>query len=90
MPRGVPNFRVFGDHAWMSRAQCARPPGSKVDFFGAGLGKHQQAAITAEAKAVCSGCCVRAECLDYALAADERHGIWGGMTPEERQEIMVD
>ena len=32
----------------------------------------------------CDGCPVRRECLEYALAADERYGIWGGKTPEER------
>ncbi|WP_407672362.1 WhiB family transcriptional regulator [Parafrankia discariae] len=32
-----------------------------------------------EAKRICSGCEVRAECLEYALENDERFGIWGGL-----------
>nr|WP_308213010.1 WhiB family transcriptional regulator [Nocardia amikacinitolerans] len=27
---------------------------------------------------------VREQCRDYALAADEPNGIWGGLTPRER------
>lgn len=33
----------------------------------------------------CSVCGARAECLAYALAADEGEGIWGGALPEERR-----
>ena len=38
-----------------------------------------------EAKVICAGCRVRAECLDLALASHERHGVWGGMTEKERR-----
>ena len=36
------------------------------------------------AKRICAPCEARAACLDYALAHDERHGIWGGLNPDER------
>lgn len=36
------------------------------------------------AKATCARCPVRVECLEYAVANGETHGIWGGLTPEER------
>lgn len=39
------------------------------------------------AKAVCRPCPVREECLDHALAAGERHGIWGGLTELERKPL---
>ena len=39
----------------------------------------------AEAKRICGGCEVRAQCLDYALESGERYGIWGGMTEDERR-----
>jgi WhiB family redox-sensing transcriptional regulator len=32
-------------------------------------------------------CEVRAECLEYALAHDERFGIWGGLSERERRKL---
>jgi WhiB family transcriptional regulator, redox-sensing transcriptional regulator len=37
------------------------------------------------AKAVCARCAVQDQCLRYALAADPVHGVWGGMSEEERR-----
>ena len=39
---------------------------------------------TEQALAICGSCPVQPECLDYALEAGERFGIWGGLT-EKRQ-----
>lgn len=39
------------------------------------------------AKRVCDGCEVRQACLDLAMAADERHGVWGGLTVRERDAL---
>ena len=36
------------------------------------------------AKAVCSRCQVRAECLAFAVRTRQIHGVWGGLAPEER------
>ncbi len=41
-----------------------------------------------EAKAVCEGCLVRDDCLEYALANREHEGIWGGATERERRRII--
>lgn len=38
-----------------------------------------------QAKQICAQCPVRTECLDYAIKADEKHGIWGGLNRAERQ-----
>lgn len=40
-----------------------------------------------KAKAICAGCPVRAECLDYALADVELRGTWGGTSPGERKAL---
>ncbi|MDF3310658.1 WhiB family transcriptional regulator [Rhodococcus sp. T2V] len=40
--------------------------------------------IEGHAKRICSGCPVLAECRQYAVDASEPHGIWGGLTPRER------
>jgi WhiB family transcriptional regulator, redox-sensing transcriptional regulator len=38
-----------------------------------------------EAKAVCASCPVRTECLNYALAAGDDFGIWGGLGEHARR-----
>lgn len=40
-----------------------------------------------EAKALCRQCPVRKRCLEYALAADERYGVWGARDPDERRAV---
>jgi len=40
-----------------------------------------------EAKQICAGCPVRAECLAYAIEADEEFGIWGGLNRNERLKV---
>jgi WhiB family redox-sensing transcriptional regulator len=42
---------------------------------------------TREAKLVCRGCPVRGDCLEYALANEERFGIWGGLSERERRRV---
>ena len=39
------------------------------------------------AKRICMGCDVKAQCLEYALANDERFGIFGGLSERQRREI---
>lgn len=41
----------------------------------------------AEAKAVCARCPVRRPCLDFAIASNERSGIWGGLSRKDRNRI---
>jgi WhiB family transcriptional regulator, redox-sensing transcriptional regulator len=44
-------------------------------------------AQVAAAKAVCARCDVRAACLRFALEKEQDHGVWGGMTEDERRAI---
>jgi WhiB family redox-sensing transcriptional regulator len=44
---------------------------------------------TADAKRICRRCPVRTACLDYALSNDERFGVWGGLSEQERRKIAV-
>ena len=64
---------------WHERALCAQT--DPEAFFP------EKGGSTREAKRICSGCEVRAECLDYALAHDERFGIWGGLSERERRRL---
>jgi WhiB family transcriptional regulator, redox-sensing transcriptional regulator len=64
---------------WQERALCAQT--DPEAFFP------EKGGSTREAKKICLGCEVRAECLDYALAHDERFGIWGGLSERERRRL---
>lgn len=39
------------------------------------------------ARAVCGRCPVAGDCLAYALANAEGHGVWGGLLPSERETL---
>jgi WhiB family redox-sensing transcriptional regulator len=71
--------RAEDDEGWQERALCAQT--DPEAFFP------EKGGSTREAKRICSGCEVRAECLDYALAQDERFGIWGGLSERERRRL---
>ena len=84
--RIAPVLPLFGDVfvddsllAWQDRALCAQT--DPEAFFP------EKGGSTREAKRVCNGCEVRSECLDYALANDERFGIWGGLSERERRKL---
>lgn len=42
-----------------------------------------------EAKTICSGCAVRDQCLESAMVGNERFGIWGGLTTQERRVLAA-
>ncbi|HTR71642.1 MAG TPA: WhiB family transcriptional regulator [Mycobacteriales bacterium] len=41
------------------------------------------------ALAVCAGCSVRTACLNWAIANDVRHGVWGGLTEQDRYSLSA-
>ena len=41
-----------------------------------------------EAKAICALCPVQEACLEYAIAAREKDGVWGGLTARERRRVI--
>ncbi|HET9875769.1 MAG TPA: WhiB family transcriptional regulator [Mycobacterium sp.] len=64
---------------WQDRALCAQT--DPEAFFP------EKGGSTREAKKICQRCPVRTECLEYALAHDERFGIWGGLSERERRRL---
>lgn len=70
---------------WRESAACLPHPAEL--FFG--MDDNESAADRRaredEAKSICAGCVVRAECLEYALTMREPYGIWGGLTELERK-----
>ena len=69
------------DNAWRLQALCAET--DPEAFFP------DKGGSTREAKRVCTGCDVRAECLEFALTSDERFGIWGGLSERERRRLRL-
>ena len=65
--------------AWQAAALCAQT--DPEAFFP------EKGGSTREAKSVCKVCEVKQECLEYALAHDERYGIWGGLSERERRKL---
>ena len=70
---------------WMDDAACAQ---TDPDLFFAENGGWK------DAKKICAGCPVAAQCLAYAvrvesrLRVDERHGVFGGLTARERRDLL--
>lgn len=68
-----------GSEDWQDRSLCAQT--DPEAFFPPAGGS------TKEAKKVCQNCEVRPECLEAALANDERFGLWGGVSERDRRKI---
>ena len=43
---------------------------------------------TRQALAICEICPVQEDCLEYALDARERFGVWGGTTEKQRRKML--
>ena len=64
---------------WTRYAACRHSDPDQL--FVTGAAQH-------EAKAVCKGCPVRAQCLADALDNRVEIGVWGGMTERERRALL--
>lgn len=70
---------VIDDLSWREEALCAQ-----VDpeiFFP------EKGQPTRDAKKICDTCGVREQCLQWAMATNQRHGVWGGLTARERSNL---
>ncbi|WP_405487110.1 WhiB family transcriptional regulator [Streptomyces sp. NBC_00096] len=65
--------------AWYELALCAQT--------GPGFFFPEPGSSLRDAKRLCGACEGRKACLDYALANDERFGVWGGLSESERQAL---
>jgi WhiB family redox-sensing transcriptional regulator len=78
---GADRWDVTHGEGWRQDALCAET--DPEAFFP------DKGGSTREAKLVCRGCSVRGECLEYALANEERFGIWGGLSERERRRVRL-
>lgn len=67
--------------AWVEQALCAQTD-PEVWFPAPGHTEGER-----RAKAICAGCPVRTECLTHALDIGAEHGVWGGLSPRQRQSL---
>jgi WhiB family redox-sensing transcriptional regulator len=64
---------------WSAQAACRTSDPDELFVQGAAQNR---------AKAVCTGCPVRTECLADALDNRVEFGVWGGMTERERRALL--
>ncbi len=69
---------------WIERARCRdEDPDLFFPIGSTGPALSQ----LARAKAVCLGCPVRVECLEWALETGQDAGVWGGLSEDERRAL---
>ena len=73
---------ITSTSTWRASARCR---GADPEVF-----HPEEDDVVAEdgARAVCALCPVREPCLQYALDARERDGVWGGLSARERRRIL--
>ena len=70
---------VLEDVTWMADAACRSR--SDIDFFPE-IGYNGKAPL---AIAVCDTCKVKEDCVEFAIENKIEHGIWGGLSPQQRR-----
>jgi WhiB family redox-sensing transcriptional regulator len=75
---------------WQSTGAC-RSVGAQADFYPPmhPERKHERLARERRAKSVCASCPVQVQCLEHAIATDERYGVWGGLNQDERRMLRA-
>lgn len=75
------------DRHWDERASCRDWP-LQIFFGPDGEPRRIREAREATAKGICGGCPVRVECLNWAVRAGVRYGVFGGTGEAERGEMI--
>jgi WhiB family redox-sensing transcriptional regulator len=85
------NERPYENSAYRVEAGEALNPGWQAEAACRGMDQRpffiERGERGSTAKAVCRVCPVRSECLEYALVAGEKFGVWGGLTEQERKRV---
>jgi WhiB family redox-sensing transcriptional regulator len=77
-------YKEFAAMDWRHRAACLEEDPEL--FFP--IGNTGPAILQIEeAKQVCRRCDVREQCLAWALEAGQDHGVWGGLSEDERRAL---
>lgn len=68
--------------AWRDQARCR---GVDPQVFHPA---EEDEAGSDAARAICELCPVVESCLEFAISAREKEGVWGGLTARERRRLM--
>jgi len=78
------------DISWQAQAACRTYDHIADIWFPETLNgreRRHMPVATRHAKLICASCDVSETCLAYAIEHHEQHGIWGGLTPDERKTL---
>lgn len=73
---------------WQFEGACRNYP-AEMFFHPEGERGPSRRKRIVEAKAICASCPVLAQCREHALAVQEPYGIWGGLSEDERAELIA-
>jgi WhiB family transcriptional regulator, redox-sensing transcriptional regulator len=74
------------DDDWRSRGACrTADPDLFFPVSSSGMSNFQ----LRQAKVICGRCPVKAQCLEFALATHQVHGVWGGTSERERTRMRA-
>jgi WhiB family redox-sensing transcriptional regulator len=80
---------VYAQHDWMTESACLNQP---TDIFFPEYQGNTSPRIWDQAREYCNNCTVKYQCLKLAMSFEEpdlrRHGMWGGLTPDERDKLL--
>jgi hypothetical protein len=71
--------RTPGPGPWVTQARCRGLP---REAFFPGRGEDLD-----PARAICAECPVIGQCQEYAIPISELHGVWGGLSENERRRV---
>jgi WhiB family transcriptional regulator, redox-sensing transcriptional regulator len=82
MPGYQPHLTYRTGMRWTERAECRE---SDPELFFPLTTSGPSVYQTDQARAVCVRCAVRAQCLAWSLTNNITHGVWGGLSEQERR-----
>ena len=85
--QGIQPRPLADDWEWQHQAAC-KGMDTEIFFYTDRERGPRRAHREKVAKTICSSCPVINQCREQALKLAEPYGIWGGLTEEERVEIL--
>jgi len=73
--------------AWQQQGLC-REVTSDIFFYEEQERGEEKRKRISQARDVCNACSVKQKCLDFSIRTNQTHGMWGGLTQDERKEMI--